>query len=119
MSDGANGVTYRRGDVVLVPMDFTDRSASKVRPAVVISSEEYNRTSPDVLIASITSNRNALPHPGDHRIREWKAAGLLKPSLAQTKLATVEAPVIRRKLGELAAEDLETFDAGLREALGI
>lgn len=116
MSDGA---TYRRGDVVLVPIDFTDRSGSKVRPAVVVSSEEYNRTSPDVLIASITSNRNALPHPGDHRVRGWKAAGLLKPSLAQTKIATVEAPVIRRKLGELDAEDLDAFDVGLREALGL
>ena len=120
MSQGSAGTTrYRRGDVVLVPMDFTDRSGSKVRPAVVVSSEEYNRTTPDVLIASITSNRNAIPHPGDRRIRDWEAAGLLKPSLAQTKLATVEAPVIRRKLGALGAEDLEAFDLGLKEALGL
>ncbi len=110
---------YDRGDVVLVPIDFTDGSGSKLRPAVVISSEEYNRVSPDVLIASTTSNRSALPHPGDRPIREWKAAGLLKPSLAQTKIATVEAPVIRRKLGALEAEDLEAFTAGLREALDL
>lgn len=110
---------YLRGDVVLVPMDFTDRSGSKVRPALVVSSEEYNEKSPDILIASITSNRNALPHPGDHRIEEWRAANLLKPSLLQTKLATVEASVIRRKLGELGAEDLKSFDAGLRRALGL
>jgi mRNA interferase MazF len=100
-------------------MDFTDRSGSKVRPAVVVSSEDYNRTSPDVLIASITSNRNALTHPGDHRIRNWKTANLLKPSLAQTKLATVEAHVIRRKLGEMDAEDLDAIDTGLKEALGL
>lgn len=108
---------YRRGDVVLVPMDFTDRSGSKVRPAVVVSSEEYNRASPDVLIASITSNRNALAHPGDRLVREWKAAGLLKPSLAQTKLATVEASMIRRKLGKLDGNDLAALSDGLREAL--
>lgn len=111
--------SYRRGDVVLVPMDFTDRSGSKVRPAVVVSAEDYNTTSPDVLIASITGNPNALPHPGDHHIQEWKAANLLKPSLAQTKLATVEAHIIRRKLGKLEAEDLDAFDSGLREALGL
>jgi mRNA-degrading endonuclease toxin of MazEF toxin-antitoxin module len=35
-------------------MDFTDRSGSKVRPALVVSVEEYNSKSPDVLIASIT-----------------------------------------------------------------
>jgi mRNA-degrading endonuclease toxin of MazEF toxin-antitoxin module len=100
-------------------MDFTDGSGSKVRPAVVVSSDEYNRISPDVLIASISSNLNALPHPGDHRIRRWADVGLLKPSLAQTKLATVEASVIRRKLGQLDAEDLEAIPAGLREALGL
>jgi mRNA interferase MazF len=116
LSEVSAGATYRRGDVVLVPMDFTDRSGSKVRPAVVVSGEEYNE-GPDVLIASITSNLEPLPHPGDHRIRQWKAAGLLKPSLAQTKLATVEAPMIRRKLGELAAEDLVALEDGLREAL--
>lgn len=110
------GVVYHRGDVVLVPIDFTDRSGSKVRPAVVVSSEKYNG-GPDVLIVSVTSNSRALPHPGDFSIREWKAAGLLKPSLAQTKIATIEATFIRRKLGALAAGDRETLDAGLREAL--
>lgn len=111
--------SYSRGDVVLVPMDFTDRSGSKVRPAVVVSTEDYNTASPDVLIVSITSNRKALPHPGDHNIQQWKAANLLKPSLAQTKLATVEAHIIHRKLGTLHAEDLDALDAGLREALGL
>lgn len=118
MSEVPAGSIYHRGNVVLVPMDFTGRSGSKVRPAVVVSAEAYNR-GPDVLIASITSNREPLPHSGDHRIEEWKAAGLLKPSLVQTKLATVEAPMIRRRLGELAAEDLSACEEGLREALGL
>lgn len=104
---------------MLVAMDFTDRSGSKLRPAVVVSGENYNSGSPDVLIASITGNLKAVPHPGDHRIKEWKAAGLLKPSLAQTKLATVEAQIIRRKLGELDPEDLAAFSRGLKEALAL
>ncbi len=110
---------YLRGDVVLVPMDFTDRSGSKVRPALVVSVEEYNGESPDVLIASITSNRHAVAHPGDLWIQNWESVGLLKPSLLQTKLATVEATVIRRKLGEIAPEDLKAFEFGLRRALGL
>ncbi len=109
-------VSYRRGDVVLVSIDFTDRSGSKVRSVVVVSSDVYNRTSPDLLIASITSNLNALPHPGDHRILKWSEAGLLKPSIAQAKLATIEAPIIRRKLGELGAEDFAVFSMGLGQA---
>lgn len=111
--------TYAKGDVVLVAMDFTDRSGSKLRPAVVVSGEDYNRRTPDVLIASVTGNLGAIPHPGDHRIGTWESAGLLKPSLAQTKLATVEASIIRRKIGKLNSEDLSSFSLGLKRALAL
>lgn len=111
--------TYAKGDVVLVAMNFTDRSGSKLRPAVVVSGEDYNRRTPDVLIASVTGNLGAVPHPGDHRIGAWESAGLLKPSLAQTKLATVEASIIRRKIGRLDPEDLSSFSLGLKRALAL
>jgi mRNA interferase MazF len=112
-------ITSHRGDVVLVPFDFTDRSGRKWRPAVIVSSDQYNQQTPDVLIASITGNLNAIAHPGDHRLNEWQAAGLLKPSLAQAKLATIESALIRRRLGSLTETDLMAFVRGLREALAL
>lgn len=36
--------SYKFGDVVLVPFPFTDQSASKKRPAVVVSSSAYHAT---------------------------------------------------------------------------
>ena len=48
--------TYRRGDIVLVPFEFSNLLGSKWRPAVVVSSTHYNQTTPDILIASITGN---------------------------------------------------------------
>jgi mRNA interferase MazF len=43
---------FEFGDVVPVPFPFTDRSASKKRPAVVVSKRTYNAARPDgVLIA--------------------------------------------------------------------
>jgi len=60
-----------------------------------------------------------LPHPGDLALRDWQEAGLVKPSLAQTKLATIEASLIGRKLGQLSASDLADFDRGLRDALAL
>ncbi len=111
--------SWRRGDVVLVPVGFTDRSGTKRRPAVIISSDVYNAESPDVMIASITGNLHALRHPGDRVIRQWEAAGLLRPSLAQSKIATVERSTLGRRLGRLATEDLAAFDRGLRNALDL
>jgi mRNA interferase MazF len=110
---------FRSGDVVLVRIEFTDQSGGKWRPAVVVSSDRYNDESPDLLIVSVTGNLRALPHPGDYRIRDWQAAGLLRPSLAQAKVATVEASIIGRKLGSLSQRDLRAVKRGLREALAL
>jgi len=109
----------RRGDVVLVPFDFTDRSGTKWRPAVIVSCDRYNSQTPDVLIASITSNLGAVIHPGDYPLADWRAAGLLKPSLAQTKLATIQSSLFGRRLGTLSPTDMAAFDQGLRDALGL
>ena len=111
--------TYRRGDVVLVPFDFTDRSGTKWRPAVVISSDRYNQETPDVLIASVTGNMRAVRHPGDRQIVGWQTAGLLMPSLAQAKIATIENRLVGRKLGTLASGDVASLETGVREALGL
>ena len=110
---------YRRGDVVLVPIDFTDRTGTKWRPAVVVSVDEYQRLSPVVVIASVTSNLRALPHPGDFQLADWRPAGLLRPSLLQMKLATADASFVGRTLGRLSMADLDALDRGLRRALGL
>ena len=112
-------ISYRRGDVVLVPFDFTDRSGTKWRPAVIISNDRYNQHSPDVLIASITGNLRALPHLGDTRIRDWRGTGLIKPSLAQMKIATIESRLLGRVLGQLSDVDLAEFEDGLRNTLDL
>ena len=104
---------------MLVRIEFTDHSGSKWRPAVIVSSDRYNDESPDVLIASVAGNLNALPHPGDHRIEDWQAAGLLRPSLAQAKVATVESSIIGRRLGTLSQRDIDALKRGLREALDL
>jgi mRNA interferase MazF len=111
--------TWRKGDVVLVPIGFTDQSGSKRRPAVIISSDQYNTQSPDVMIASITGNLQAIRHPGDHLLHHWQEARLLRPSLVQTKIATIEISILGRRLGRLSRDDLIELDHGLQEALGL
>jgi mRNA-degrading endonuclease toxin of MazEF toxin-antitoxin module len=47
--------TYEKGDIVLVPFPFSNQTATKKRPAVVVSSTAYNQISPDIVIMAITS----------------------------------------------------------------
>jgi mRNA interferase MazF len=48
-------MAFRRGDVVLIPFPYTDLSASKTRPAVVVSSEIYHTARSEVLLAYVSS----------------------------------------------------------------
>lgn len=89
-----------RWDIILVPFPFTDLTTNKKRPALVISPDTYNG-GPDVVIAFITSRLNTSARPGDYRIGEWQAAGLLKPSLLRMKLATISRDIVIKKLGHL------------------
>lgn len=43
-------------DILLVPFPFSDQSGKKVRPVSVISNNEFNRNSEDLIVVGITSN---------------------------------------------------------------
>jgi|SRR3989344_8301457 len=43
-------------DLLLVPFPFSDQSGRKVRPVIVISNNEFNKYSDDVLVIGVTSN---------------------------------------------------------------
>ena len=44
------------GDIVLIPVPFTDLSSQKRRPVIVISNEVYNQKMMDVVVVAMTSN---------------------------------------------------------------
>ena len=46
---------YSFGDIVLVPFPFTDQTAAKKRPAIVVSSDAYHRDRRDLIIMAVTS----------------------------------------------------------------
>ena len=104
---------YEFGDIVLVRFPFTNQAASKQRPAVVISRDEYNDAGPDLVLMAITSQLHATPRFGNVPIAEWQLAGLLRPSAVKPIFATFEQGLIVRRFGTLHQTDV----AALREAI--
>jgi len=45
---------FSKGDIVIIPVPFTDNKGYKLRPAVIISDDNVHRTG-DVMIVQITS----------------------------------------------------------------
>lgn len=92
-------MTYKFGDIVLVPFPFTDQSNTKKRPAVVISSKAYNSERPDLIIMAVTSQIKPTATMGEVIVQDWKTAGLLKPSAIKPVITTIEKPLIIRTMG--------------------
>lgn len=109
---------FEFGDVVLVPFPFTSQTASKKRPAVVVSSGTYNSTKPDVVLMAITSQLRANTVLGEVWVREWKEAGLLKPSSIKPVFATLEQSLVIRRLGALHTADREALRSAIVQTLG-
>ena len=107
---------YKRGDVVLVNFVFSDESGVKRRPALVVSTDRYQKRRQEAIVAAITSNVERLLL-GDHRVRDWRQAGLLYPSVVTGVLRTVKRDMINRSLGSLSASDLRAVEGRLRDVL--
>jgi len=45
-----------QGDILLVPIPFTDLSSQKRRPVIVISNNAYNKKTTDLVVVAMTSN---------------------------------------------------------------
>jgi mRNA-degrading endonuclease toxin of MazEF toxin-antitoxin module len=108
----------RRGDVVLVRFVFSDESGAKLRPGVVVSAPAYHRVRREVIIAAVTSNVERRLF-GEHRISDWKAAGLLFPSVVTGLLRTIGRTMIDRTLGSMTKADMTAVDQSLRRSLGL
>lgn len=113
---------YRRGQVIVVNVPFSDASGAKPRPALVVSADIFHRHLPDLLACPISSQARfpRRPGTGDYPLRDWRAAGLRHPSTVRvSKLLAVDKQIIKRVLGVLSAEDVARVDAGLRVAFGL
>lgn len=110
--------TYRFGDVVLVPFPFTDQTQAKKRPAVVISSEAYQRGRPDLILMAVTSQFRQTATVGDVAVRNWQGAGLLKPSVIKPVVTTVEQGLVLKILGRLTADDQRALRSVISNIIG-
>jgi mRNA interferase MazF len=111
-------VSFERWQVVRVPFPFTDRAASKNRPALVLSdAAAFNVIAGHAVLAMITSASNP-PWPLDCPIDDLPDAGLPAPSVVRCKLFTLDTRLLRGALGHLSGPDAERVAQTLARLLG-
>jgi mRNA interferase MazF len=91
---------YKRGDIVLIPIPYTDLSTKKKRPVLIISSDEYNRGTEDFIVAAITSNIDDKAYSIKISSDDLSDGILLRTSCIRTdKLYTLSQSIAIRKFG--------------------
>lgn len=113
-----NTTNFKFGQIVLVRFPFTDQRGSKQRPAVVISSTGYNQARPDIILMAITSQIRAKAGFGEAVIKNWQAAGLIKPSAIKPIVFTADKTIIRKVLGQLGDKDQESLKTIIKSIIG-
>lgn len=115
----------RRGDVVLAELPYSDRSGSKMRPALVVQCDRNNQRLDDVILAMITSSTlRAADEPTqlliDIDAPEGQKTGLLHASAVKCEhLITLHRRFIGRVIGRLPSELMQKVDRCLMESLGL
>lgn len=107
--------SFSKNDLLLVRYPFSDLSATKVRPAVVVSAPHV---SSDLFIVPLTSRLTSLL-PGEFVLKDASAAGLNAPGAVKRGLATVHPTLVVKRLGSLSKTDAAQLEKSLRDWLGL
>ncbi|TVQ14471.1 MAG: MazF family transcriptional regulator [Leptolyngbya sp. DLM2.Bin27] len=102
--------SYSKYDVILVRYPFSDLSASKIRPAVVVSAPHPSQ---DIVITPLTSKTSSLLL-GEFALSEWAAAGLNVATAVKRGLYTVHVNLVIKAIGQLADGDAKQLEQSLR-----
>ena len=109
---------FKAFDVVAVSFPFTDRDATKRRPALVISNERFNQQHDQLVLAIITTATDNV-WPSDVSLTDWQDAGLKVPCHIRLKLFTLDQNLVVKTIGHLSSQDVQSVQAVLAEYVAI
>lgn len=97
-------------DIVLISFPFSSLRDSKVRPAVVMSNDLYNKKFDDFIAIPLTSNMKLRNYTIVVTNRELESGRLIVDSQAKVdKIFSIEQSLIRKKIGRVKIKVYENL----------
>jgi mRNA interferase MazF len=109
---------FKRGDVVLAHVVFTDGTSTKKRPAIVVSGTKYHKEREEIIVVAVSSNTKRTLF-GDIVLQDWQDAGLLYPSTATGIFFTIKKELVKKRLGALTIADLTSVEKNIKEVFEV
>lgn len=97
----------RQRALVLVTFPFSDQTEQKVRPALVVSCEEYNSRGKDVIVCAVTSQRKRWPYLVEINPSDLESGTLYESSFAKVdSLLRLDKAFVLKEIGRI---NVKTF----------
>jgi len=97
-----------QGEIVLIPVPFTDLSAQKRRPVIVVSNDAYNATHQDIIVVALTSNPLQIDYSLLIESTDLEKGDLHRPSRIRVdKIYTLSQAIVVQKFGKVTPKVLE------------
>jgi mRNA interferase MazF len=108
----------KQGDIVLIPVPFTDLSSQKRRPVIVISNDGYNRNTADMVVVAMTSN----PIPADYSFSvtssDLERGTLNRPGKVRVdKIYSLSQSIVVKTFGRVNPATLERIRQTLQDLI--
>lgn len=95
-------------DLLLVPFPFSDQSGRKVRPVMILSNNQFNESSEDILIIGVTSNISKDQYTlklDNHDLEEGKL--ITNCIIKVENVLRLDKNLIIKKIGKVKREKLK------------
>ena len=101
------GTMPKQGDILPIPIPFTDLSSQKRRPVIVISNDRYNGKTGDVIVVAMTSNPQVTDHSFSITSSNLVIGALNRPGKVRVdRIYTLSQTIIVKTFGQVNDETL-------------
>ena len=111
---------YNQGDILLIPIPFSDLKTNKKRPVLVLSNSDYNSNNQDIVVAAITSNLEQKEYSititsGDLDEGELKYESVIRAD----KIYSLSQAIVLKKFGAVKKEVMKLTNSEINRLINV
>jgi mRNA interferase MazF len=107
-----------QGDILLIPVPFTDLSSRKRRPVIVVSNDIYNHKTGDIVVVAMTSNPLTVDYSFTITSSDLKRGELNRPGKVRVdKIYTLSQSIILKTFGRVDSNVLDRIRTMLQDLI--
>lgn len=107
-------------DILLVPFPFSDQSGRKVRPVIVVSNNEFNEDSEDIIVVGVATNISKDKYTIFLTNKDVEEGKLITRCCVKTEnILKIDKELVIKKIGSIKKDTLKKIVNKIIESLKV